>query len=87
MFLQCSLKLAQLRKTWPNEEAAELLARIIADGMALGGENNIGLWDEKANSGDLVLVTLGGGYYAPRANKLASMDLAGSYVSNLCSSI
>ena len=50
------------------------LERIIADGMALDGENNIGLWDEKANSGDLVLVTLGGGHYAPRANKLASMD-------------
>ena len=68
------IEIGSTEKTWPNEEAAELLARIIADGMALDGKNNIGLWDEKANSGDLVLVTLGGGHYAPRANKLASMD-------------
>ena len=68
------IEIGSTEATWPNEDAAELLAEIIADGMAFESECHIGLWDSKENADDLVLVTLGGGHYAPRANKLASLD-------------
>ena len=55
---------------WPNEEAAKLLAEIIGEG--LGFENNFSnsAWTPE-NIGEPVLMTLGGGHYAPKANKLA----------------
>ena len=55
---------------WPNEEAAKLLAEIIGEG--LGFENNFSnsAWTS-TNIGEPVLMTLGGGHYAPKANKLA----------------
>ena len=68
------IEIGSTNKDWPNQHAAELLARIIADGMALNGGSDVGLWDSELNSGELVLITLGGGHYAPRANKLAALD-------------
>ena len=68
------IEIGSTEKTWPHEGAAELLANIISDGMGFLDGNNIGLWNSNDNAGELVLVTLGGGHYAPRANKLASMN-------------
>ena len=68
------IEIGSTEETWPHEGAAELLASIISDGMGFSNGKNVGLWDSKENAGELVLVTLGGGHYAPRANKLASMD-------------
>ena len=42
--------------------------------MGISSPNGAGLWNSDNNAGELVLITLGGGHYAPRANKLASMD-------------
>ena len=68
------IEIGSTEETWPHEGAAELLASIISDGMGFTSGKNVGLWDGNENAGELVLVTLGGGHYAPRANKLASMD-------------
>ena len=57
--------------TWGHVGAAEFLADIIHRGLGLDGGQGFGHWDPKHNSGDLVLITLGGGHYAPRANSLA----------------
>ncbi len=68
------IEIGSTEKDWPDESAAELLAQIITDGLSLTGNDTIGLWDSKINAGELVLITLGGGHYAPRANKLASLE-------------
>ena len=68
------IEIGSTKETWPHEGVAELLARIISYGMGLSSPNGAGLWNSDNNAGELVLITLGGGHYAPRANKLASMD-------------
>ena len=68
------IEIGSTERTWHHEGAAELLANIISDGMGFSDGENIGLWDPEDNAGELVLVTLGGGHYAPRANKLASLN-------------
>ena len=55
---------------WPNEDAAKLLAEIITEGLSLDGSNESYSWSE-SNETEPVLITLGGGHYAPKANKLA----------------
>ena len=54
---------------WPNEKAAKLLAEVLLDGLGLTGLPSLS-WNE-THSGEPVLITLGGGHYAPKANKLA----------------
>ena len=68
------IEIGSTEAIWPDEEAAEHLAGIIAEGLGLNGTKQIGVWDSVEHSGELVLVTLGGGHYAPRANKLALLD-------------
>mgnify|MGYP000076321995 FL=1 len=55
---------------WPNEEAAKLLAEIIGEGLGFGNNFSNSAWTSR-NIGEPVLMTLGGGHYAPKANKLA----------------
>ena len=57
-------------KTWGHIGAATILAELIAKGLGLEETEHFGVWDEQVNSGDTVLITLGGGHYSPRANKL-----------------
>jgi D-aminoacyl-tRNA deacylase len=68
------IEIGSTEAIWPDEEAAEHLAGIIAEGLGLNGTKQVGVWDSVEHSGELVLVTLGGGHYAPRANKLALLD-------------
>ncbi|MBT59965.1 MAG: hypothetical protein CMA63_00250 [Euryarchaeota archaeon] len=56
--------------TWGHFGAAKLLANIIHRGIGLDGGSGIGSWDEHRDAGTPVLITLGGGHYAPRANLL-----------------
>ena len=56
--------------TWGHRGAAEFLAGIIHRGLGLDGGTGFGHWDPVQNKDDLVLITLGGGHYAPRANLL-----------------
>lgn len=58
--------------TWGHEGAADLLAGIIRDGLLSPDSKT---WSEVSNKEEqLVLVTLGGGHYAPRANNLAALE-------------
>ena len=68
------IEIGSTEETWPDEQAAEHLGNIIAEGLGLNGAKQEGVWDPVEHSGELVLVTLGGGHYAPRANKLALLD-------------
>ena len=68
------IEIGSTEAIWPDEEAAEHLAGIIAEGLGLDGTKQDGVWDPVEHSGEFVLVTLGGGHYAPRANKLALLD-------------
>ena len=61
-------------KTWGHKGAAEILADLIAKGLGMSDNEEFGNWDSKLNAGDTVIVTLGGGHYAPRANKLGAVD-------------
>ena len=61
-------------KTWGHKGAAEILADLIAKGLGMSDNEEIGNWDSKLNAGDTVVVTLGGGHYAPRANKLGAVE-------------
>ena len=64
------IEVGSTEATWGHEGAARLLASIIRRGLMDGH----GEWDAEQNKGELVLVTLGGGHYAPRANQLAALD-------------
>ena len=59
---------------WGHEGAAELLADVIWEGLGLTGGVQHGRWDSKKHHSQPVLITLGGGHYAPKGNKLASED-------------
>ena len=52
--------------TWGHIGAAKLLSEIIFRGLGLDGSQGLGKWDGNGK----VVVTLGGGHYAPRANSL-----------------
>lgn len=68
------IEIGSTNKTWSHLGAAELLADIIAEGLGFTENIGLGEWKEQEHSGQLVVVTLGGGHYAPRANKLGSMQ-------------
>lgn len=59
---------------WPHEGAASLLSDVIWNGLGLGDEHEVGRWDPKKHQNQPVLITLGGGHYAPKGNKLASEE-------------
>jgi len=64
------IEVGSTAETWHHQGAADLLAGIIYSGLALDGGSGFGQWDESKNSGELVVITLGGGHYAPRGNLL-----------------
>ena len=64
------IEIGSTAKTWGHHEAAKLLAGIIHRGLGLDGSLGLGKWEGEGK----VVVTLGGGHYAPRGNLLASHD-------------
>ena len=59
-------------ETWPHKGAAKVLAEVISKGLGLNNkEEEIGKWTESKNQGEYVMITLGGGHYAPRGNLVA----------------
>ena len=68
------VEVGSTEKTWGHKGAAEILANLIAQGLGMNGGEELGKWDSELNSGETVVVTLGGGHYAPRANKLGSIE-------------
>lgn len=65
------IEVGSTEATWGHEGAARLLASIIHRGLLTGEDD---AWQPEKHAGQLVLVTLGGGHYAPRANQLAALD-------------
>ncbi len=65
------IEVGSTEATWGHLGAARVLANIIRDGLLQSTET---AWNEERHRGELVLVTLGGGHYAPRANQLAALD-------------
>ena len=64
------IEVGSTAETWGHEGAAEFLADIIHRGLGLDGGDGFGSWDPLNDKGKPVLITLGGGHYAPRANNL-----------------
>lgn len=58
-------------ETWPHKGAARVLAEVISKGLGLNEDVEIGNWSESKNHGEYVMITLGGGHYAPRGNLVA----------------
>ena len=58
--------------TWSHLGAAQLLGHLIHEGLGLDGSSGLGAWDATLNAGEPVLITLGGGHYAPRGNLTAA---------------
>lgn len=65
------VEVGSTEKTWGHLGAATILAELVAKGIGLDDGEEIGIWDENKNAGEPVIITLGGGHYSPRANKLA----------------
>ena len=65
------IEVGSTAETWHHQGAADLLAGIIFSGLALDDSAGFGQWVEYKNSGEIVVITLGGGHYAPRGNLLA----------------
>lgn len=66
------IEVGSTEATWGHKGAARLLAHIIRDGLF--NERYSGTWDEAKHTGQPVVITLGGGHYAPRANQLGAKD-------------
>ena len=65
------IEVGSTEATWGHEGASRVLANIMREGLLQAPEDE---WNEAKHAGELVLVTLGGGHYAPRANQLAALD-------------
>ena len=65
------IEVGSTEATWGHEGASRMLANIMREGLLHAPED---AWNEAKHAGELVLVTLGGGHYAPRANQLAALD-------------
>lgn len=66
------IEVGSTQATWGHVEAARLLASIINDGLFHASHSMT--WDEDVHAGQVVVITLGGGHYAPRANQLAAKE-------------
>ena len=66
------IEVGSTEATWGHVGAAEFLAKLTHDALFEDGYGVV--WDEEQHSGSLVLITLGGGHYAPRANVLAGYN-------------
>ena len=68
------IEVGSTQEYWPHEEAAKLLSDVIWEGLGLTDTAEIGCWDAQRNHAHPVLITLGGGHYAPKGNKLGSEE-------------
>ena len=65
------IEVGSTEATWGHRGAADVLAHLIRDGLLNEPECD---WNPTVHEGQVVLVTLGGGHYAPRASQLAALD-------------
>lgn len=65
------IEVGSTEATWGHQGAAEVLAHLLRDGLLDDSETG---WNQTVHEGEVVLVTLGGGHYAPRASQLGTLD-------------
>ena len=65
------IEVGSTEATWGHRGAAQVLAKVAREGLLTVGSS---AWDENIHRGETVVVTLGGGHYAPRANLLGALE-------------
>lgn len=76
------LEIGSTEEHWRRQDAANVLAQLVWEGLGLGGADAVGNWSSKSGS-NKVLLGLGGGHYVPR-----HMDIVwkkGTWVGHLLS--
>ena len=63
------IEIGSTKETWGHQEAADFLADIMIRGLGLDGGLSLGDWNPSEKN--VIVLTVGGGHYAPRANYLA----------------
>ncbi|KAL9226126.1 hypothetical protein vseg_001974 [Gypsophila vaccaria] len=59
------LEIGSTLEYWKRQDAAQVMALLIWEGLGLGGEAAVGVWGREADK-KKVLLGLGGGHYVPR---------------------
>ena len=65
------IEIGSTSETWGDLNAASFLADVMIEGLGLDSGLGMGGWDKGCAEHELVVMTLGGGHYAPRANYIA----------------
>jgi len=62
------IEIGSTSETWGDLDAASFLADVMIEGLGLDRGLGLGSWNKGCAELELVVITLGGGHYAPRAN-------------------
>ncbi|KAL1828871.1 hypothetical protein ACET3Z_007283 [Daucus carota] len=76
------VEIGSTEEQWKRQDAANVIAQLVWEGLGLGGADAVGNWNSKSGS-NKVLLGLGGGHYVPR-----HMDIVwkkGAWVGHLLS--
>ncbi|KAK9934953.1 hypothetical protein M0R45_022074 [Rubus argutus] len=76
------LEIGSTDECWKRQDAAEVMALLVWEGLGLGGGAAVGNWN-RDNDNKRVLLGIGGGHYAPRHMDIALKD--GVWVGHLIS--
>lgn len=77
------VEIGSTEEYWQRQDAAKAIAMLFSQGLGLDGSPGVGVWSQETNSGDKVLLGLGGGHYAPRHGDIAVKE--GVWVGHLLS--
>ncbi|CAH9114984.1 unnamed protein product [Cuscuta europaea] len=76
------IEIGSTEEYWKREDAAQVVALLIWEGLGLGGGTAIGTWNRRTEK-NKVLLGLGGGHYVPRHMDIIQKD--GGWVGHLLS--
>lgn len=76
------IEIGSTEEYWNRQDAAQVIAKLVWQGLGLGGDDAIGNWRSE-NGKKRVLLGIGGGHYAPRHMDIVMKD--GVWVSHLLS--
>ncbi|KAF6137749.1 hypothetical protein GIB67_040457 [Kingdonia uniflora] len=60
------LEIGSTEEHWPRQDAAQVMALLVCEGLGLGGSPDIGNWSGNNSGKNKVLFGIGGGHYVPR---------------------
>ncbi|XP_071722453.1 D-aminoacyl-tRNA deacylase-like [Rutidosis leptorrhynchoides] len=67
------LEIGSTEEYWKRQDAAQVIAQLIWEGLGLGGGAAVGNWNCESNK-NKVLIGIGGGHYAPRHMDIVLKD-------------